>query len=76
METSFKKEDDASTIATHSRPTTKIAKVHGHMIGLNTSDVILLGGLKEMSGGILKPSVIKSPLMWMIYLLRSHTTSS
>ena len=62
VETSSEKEDDASTITTHSRPIPKPAEDHGHMAGLNDGDVILLGGPKEVSGGILKPLIGQKPI--------------
>ena len=76
VETSSEKEDDASTITMHSKPTTRIAKAHGHMTALNTGDVILLGGPKEVSTGLQNLPLVHSSLMWMIHLLRSHTILS
>ena len=76
VETSSEKEDDASTNTTHSNPTTMVANAHSHITALDTEDVILLGGPKEVSGGLQNLPLVHSPLMWMIHLLRSHTTSS
>ena len=75
VETSSEKEDDASTNTTHSNPTTMVANAHSHITALDTEDVILLGGPKELSGGTLKPPTVHSPLMWIIHLLRRHTIS-
>ena len=62
VETSSEKEDDASTITTHSKPATRIARSHGHLTALDTGDVILLGGPKEVSGGLQNLQLVHSPM--------------